>query len=203
MEERKNTLTCARMVKRLALSSLIGLGAAAPAAFAQGTPFMQGGYVGFGAGQSKMKDTGSVLPGGGIDDSDTGWKIFGGYKFNPNLSAELTYIDFGQFEGGGGVTGSWEPTGINGSVLGILPLPNQFSVFGKLGATRWDVDNNLGGTSSSDNSTDVSYGIGAQYDFNRDIGARLEWERFADVGETGTTGQSDLDLLSASVVWNF
>lgn len=197
MQRKQAAVRRERSARRKVLSVALGVALVSPGlAWAQG-------YVGFGAGQSSLVDEGDVAPGGNIDDADMGWKLFGGYSFHPNLAVEFGYLDLGQFDGEGGLTGSWEATGINVSALGVWPLANQFSLLGKIGATRWDVDNNLGGLSASDNGTDLSYGIGAQYDFTPQIAGRFEWERFGDVGDEGSTGQSDLDLLSASIAYRF
>lgn len=203
MQEQRGTAGRGCAAKRLAASGILGLALIAP-----GLASAQGGYAGIGVGQSTMKDDSTALVGTSLDDSDTGWKLFGGYMFNPNAAVEFAYIDFGEFTGsGGGFTDNWEATGISISALGSWPLASEFSLLGKIGATRWDVDDRftVGGAafSPSETGTDLSFGIGVQYDFTRQVGARLEWERFNDVGDDNTTGQSDLDLLSASVAYMF
>lgn len=198
-----------RRMKHLAASGLLGFTLMAP-----GLMFAQSWYAGVGAGESSMKDAGEALLGTSFDDSDTGWKVYGGYLFNPtvtlepNIGVELGYIDFGEFTGsGGGASDNWEATGISLSLVGLLPLEHQFSLLAKIGATRWDVDDQftVGGIpfAASETGTDFSFGVGAQYDFTQQVGARLEWERFTDVGDENITGQSDLDLLSLSAVFQF
>ena len=68
------------------------------------------GYVGLGFGAAKIDDLDTsiedencadVIAFGGTcsvssDDSDTGYKIFGGWKVNPNFSVELSYVDLGE-----------------------------------------------------------------------------------------------------------
>lgn len=51
-------------------------------------------YVGgnFGATHLNVDATGTTSH----DDSGTGYKLFGGYSFNPNVAVELGYIDFGK-----------------------------------------------------------------------------------------------------------
>lgn len=206
MHRRHGMVEGGRSGKRLAVASVLGSALIVPGFALAQNP--QGWYAGMGVGESTMKDESTALLGTQFDDSDTGGKIFGGYSFTPNGAIEFGYVDFGEFTGsGGGFTDNWEASGLNLSLLGAWPLAHQFSLLGKIGVTRWDVDNTftVGGApfSPSENGTDVSYGVGAQYDFHRQVGARLEWERFADVGDSATTGQSDLDLLSLSVVFKF
>ncbi|HEX7043747.1 MAG TPA: outer membrane beta-barrel protein [Burkholderiales bacterium] len=184
-----------RIVRRLAAPLLLGASLAAP-----GLAWAQQGFVGLGVGSSSLVDENDAMPGANVDDSDTGWKVFGGYSFNELLAVEVGYVDFGEFSA---ATGSWEATGINVSALGTWPLGSEFSLLGKVGANRWDAERRLGATSGDDTGTDILYGVGLQYDFTDQIGGRFEWERFANVGEPGVTGESDLDLLSVSVAYKF
>ena len=68
------------------------------------------GYVGLGLGSTKFDDVDTsdikadcnfIIAAGGTcgvssDDSDTGYKIFGGWKVNPNFAVELSYADLGE-----------------------------------------------------------------------------------------------------------
>jgi OOP family OmpA-OmpF porin len=67
----------------------------------------------------------------------------------------------------------------------------------------WGVELDGAGGSESASGTGLSYGIGLQYDFTNTTGLRLDWERFADVGDEDKTGQSDVDMLSAGLVFRF
>lgn len=201
MEGNRSTSQRGHSVKWLGLAGLTSaVLLAAPLAQAEG-------YIGAGVGESKAKDI-SSLPGGSTDDTDTAWKVYGGYMFHPNVGVELSYIDFGKFTGSApGLSVDAKPKGIDLSLLGVLPLPDRtspFSLFGKIGADRWkvDTDTNVLG-SASDHGTDLSWGVGAQYDFNRNWAGRLEWNRFQDVGDENITGQSDIDLISLNVSYKF
>lgn len=61
--------------------------------------------------------------------------------------------------------------------------------------------------SASDSADDTSakgyWGIGAAYRFNKQWSLRAEWERFNKLGDENKTGESDVDLLSVGVVFNF
>ena len=45
--------------------------------------------------------------------------------------------------------------------------------------------------------------VGAGFFFGQGWGIRVEWERFAGVGDDETTGESDVDLLSGSIQYHF
>lgn len=77
-----------------------------------------------------------------LDERDGGYKIFGGYQFNPYFSVEAGYFDLGRF----GFTTTTTPTGtlsgdiqlkgLNLDVVGTLPMTEKFSVFGRIGVTH-------------------------------------------------------------------
>jgi OOP family OmpA-OmpF porin len=183
------------------------LTAAAPAP-AQDTGFYAGGAL----GQAKAKDFCSQITAGGFvggcDDKDTAWKIFGGYQLNPNLGVELGYVDLGDFTANGTVLGapvsaSAEAKGFELVGVGSLPFTQQLSGYAKAGAFRWDVDTRTTVGSAGDKGTDFTYGLGLKYDFTRNIAGRLEFQRYNNVGETSTTGQSDVNLWTAGVMFKF
>ena len=152
------------------------LGAAAMAAsagaFAQKTTG-SGLYVGADVGTA---DFGS--------DDDTAFKLFAGYKFHPNVAVEGGWAQL--YDKGGS-----EVTSLEVVAVGMLPLAPQFSLLGKLGFASVDVDTPLGG----DTKTELTYGIGAQYDVTPMIGARVQWQRY-------DTDQ-EIDLLSIGIVVRF
>jgi OOP family OmpA-OmpF porin len=182
----------------------------------------QGWYGGIGFGQSKYNDMDSVcnelltvLPGGSScsnDEKDTGWKLFAGNQFNQNAAVEFGYVDLGKGTAsvsGPGVGGNlgWEATGFNLALVGTLPVNNEFGFLGRIGIFLWDLDFSVSGVggsaSASASGTDLTYGLGVKYDFNKTTGMRVEWEKFKDVGDENDTGQGDIDLLTFSLVFRF
>ncbi|MFO7542455.1 MAG: outer membrane beta-barrel protein [Thiobacillus sp.] len=203
----------------------------------------EGFYVGLGIGQSKAdvmsagafeSDLVTVLVDAGygpatasasIDDTSTGWKLFGGWQLHKNFGLELGYADLGKvkanvsgtFLDGGEGSGSYaanassEATTWGLTALGILPLTDKFSAFAKLGFHRWDVDGNVAATATdsgvvaslaetfSDSGTDLTYGLGAKYNITKDWAVRAEWERFKLKGDIDT----DVDLASISMQFAF
>ena len=168
----------------------------------------QGWYVGGSVGRSDADDGNAVpdlITSGSVDGTDTGFKIFGGYQFNPYFGLELAWVDLGTAKYSGSfsgfpVTGGTVKTqGFNFSAVGTYPFGSGFAVFGKVGALAWESKQNdtTAGTpfSNKESGGDVSFGIGASYNFNKNIGIRAEWERFKAVG--------DIDLLSVGLAYKF
>lgn len=198
-----------KMSRVIAVSLLfagVWIAAAAPAA-AQG-------YLGVSLGKSDF-DSGNVIPdlitsSNSFDGKDTGFKIFGGYQFNPHFAVEIAYVDLGKasysgtfadpFFGPLTVTGgSLETWGLNTSIVGIVPLNPSFEFFGKFGLFAWEAKarDTTGGLpfSGKDNGADVSFGLGMALNITRNVSVRAEWERFKAV--------DSIDFLSLGAVFKF
>lgn len=172
-------------------------------------------YAGASVGQSKAKGIICDLDiTCSSDDTDTGWKIYGGYQFNPNGAVEFGYVDLGKVKASGtdsflgAASIDWEASGFTAALVGSLPVGQNFGLMGKLGLFHWDLDANasssvFGSGSDTASGTDLTYGLGLKYDFSKTVGVRAEWERFKDVGDDNTTGQGDIDLLSVGLVFKF
>lgn len=186
--------------------AIIGLASAmafAGPALAQDTGF----YAGIHIGQASAKDgcEGAGALGVSCDDEDTAFKILGGYQFNKNFAVELGYTDFGEVSGGGAVGNfSTEATAFELVAVGMMPLADRFSVYGKIGMYRADVDASGTGIfgSVSESNTDLTFAVGVRYDFTRNLGVRAEWQKYQDVGG-GDISESDVDVLSVGVIWKF
>ena len=186
----------------LAASGLV----ASSAVMAQGKAADMGWYAGVSLGQSSASDacTGISGPGVSCDDKDTAFKIFGGYQVNRNFGVELGYTDLGKASAsGGGVNASIESTAFELVGVGSFPINNQFSVYGKLGFYHAEtkLKSNIG-VSDSETNTDLTYGLGVQYNFTGNLGVRGEWQRYSSVGG-GDIGDSDVDVLSVGLVYKF
>ena len=166
----------------------------------------RGWYAGASIGQSSMDIEGC---GGAIscDDKDTAWRILGGYQINRNFAVELGYHQLGDASAsfpGGQV--DFEATAIELVGLGILPLANNFALYAKAGFYRGETEasgsNALGPVDVSETNTDLTFGLGAQYNFNPRFGVRGEWQRYTNMGGEAT-GESDVDVLSIGVLVRF
>ena len=151
-----------------------------------------GWYLGFGIGQSKFK-------GSCCDDTDTAGKILGGYQFSRNFDLEVAYADLGQAKAGNVTFGA---TGFEATGVGMLPLGRSgFSALARGGLFVWKADLKTPGSSTDATGTNLTYGLGLKFDFNTDFSARVEWQRYKDVGDESKTGQTDIDFVGASLVY--
>ena len=170
----------------LALIAALSLGA--NAALAQTNPSTEAGwYAGGSIGKARNKlktDNIDADLTGSQDTSGTGFKIFGGYKFNENFAAELQYHDLKKYSYTESETryGTLRVKGIAISAVGILPLTREFSVFGKAGIASQMLDGYAtdGWSSGWLKTTKAAplLGIGTEYAINRNLSIRAEYEYF-------------------------
>lgn len=169
------------------------------------------------------------------DLKDTAGKVFGGYRLTPVFALEAHWTSLGEqridnafdvpfgLTGKGGVRTEREVEGYGLDLVAGWEVAPGLSLFGRVGAFRADITTDteiFGDTrfadgtegnfrSASQNETVLKAGLGAEYAFTRNLAARLEWERFADVGKQltpesrGDTGEADHDAWWLGVVFRF
>lgn len=156
-------------------------------------------------GQTKVKDIDTTgIPNPSVDDTDTGFKVGGGYMFHKNFGVEAAYVDLGKATvSSGGQTVEAKASGEVLALVGVLPLGDQFSLMARLGLINGTVK--ISGPGGSVDSTDVktTYGVGAGFNFTPQLGIRLDWDKYSKLGDSNTTGESDVDMISLGVVYKF
>ncbi|MFA9459478.1 outer membrane beta-barrel protein [Thiohalorhabdus methylotrophus] len=175
----------------------------------------QGFYLGAGAGDFRYEEEGRVQDNTyTFDESDTAYKLFAGFRFNPFLGIEAAYADLGEPGGsvGGDVFGGRNKVDIQawfGYLVGYLPVSDGFDFFGKVGAAVWEVDtdletgNNQADFSVSHDGTDFAWGLGAQVNLPWPISIRGEYEQIEHDGNEERIRSRDSSLISASLLFHF
>jgi OOP family OmpA-OmpF porin len=185
------------MIKRISVASLAVLGLFAGSAFAaEGA----GRYTGIAFSQTTISidDT-------NFDETGTGYKLFGGIMINKNFGFELAYQDGAHIEQSGTVASlEISPSMFNIEVLGRIPLGERIALFGKVGASFYDVaiEARLRGISTfdSESGTELIYGAGVSLGLGDKFELRAEWEAVDyDIG--GGTGT--LSMLGIGAVFKF
>jgi OOP family OmpA-OmpF porin len=152
------------------------------------------GYLGFGIGSANYSEN-------SFDDSDTGFSIYGGIKANEHFGLELSYTDFGEQEG----TFTFfnytydtdvKASGLGLSVIGLLPINDNFNLFVKAGMIALGIDVGIASFSVSDDSSEPLFGFGAEYQLTDQFSLRGAWEMVDIEG-------ADLDMLSINAQFNF
>ena len=156
-----------------------------------------------------------------VDDTDTAWKLFGGYRFNRYLAVEGGYADLQNnpdkkttFAGVSDGTGSHfvslpdgpvsvdidDVTGFFAAAVGTYSLTDRFGLTGKVGVVCWEAKQitlDLGRRETILDGMDALIGVGAEYQFDSCIAIRGEAERYFDMGDT------DQDVVTLSVLYRF
>lgn len=183
-----------------------------------------GWYAGANMGQSSAKIadariTANLLgfPPTSIADNnrDTGYKLFGGYKLNKYFSLEGGYFNLGKYSFlattvPGTLSGNIKVDGVNLDGVGMLPITEKLSVFGRLGMDYASTKDNFSNTGAlpvptnpnpSKSELNPKFGLGFQYDLTPTVGMRLEAERYRVNDAVGNRG--NIDLLSLGLVYRF
>jgi len=211
-----------KVTAALSLSALAAF--AGPGVMAQGQD--SGWYGGANAGRSAAtiddERINRSLLGSGFnsstlvaDDRSTGYKIFGGYQLNRNFAVEGGYFDLGNF----GYTATTVPTGtldgriklrgLNLDLVGMVPLSEKFSVFGRAGLNYAQARDSFRGTGAVQvanpnprtNDTHYKLGLGLQYALSESVAVRAEAERYRVNDAIGNRGH--VDLVSVGLIYRF
>ena len=183
------------MIKTNAIASALLLGALGVSAAQAAAPI--GPYIGGSATQSRFDTDNFELS--DVDDEDTGWKAFVGWRFAPFFAVEGGYTDFGQSDAPGDDLSdpfSLDVKGISAFGVGIIPI-GPIELFGKVGGARLKANYAIGADEFKDSSTEFAYGAGVQFAFGN-VGLRAEYENFDTGGDAG-----HLDLISLGVTYTF
>lgn len=171
------------------------------------TAMAEGFYAAVDAGQSSGKDICTNNPPGvtGCEDTATLFRAAVGTQITPMWGAEVSYGSYGKASAGTflGISVDWEASGLQISGTGTFPVADAFSLIGKLGIARTDLKVSALGISFSETSTNLAFGIGAQYDVTQSVAFRAQYEDLGTVGNSNTTGTTKASLLSAGVVFKF
>ncbi|OLF52949.1 outer membrane beta-barrel protein [Pseudomonas chlororaphis] len=138
-----------------------------------------------GAGVSHLETDQSHL-----NDEDSSYKVFAGYRLNGYLAFEGAFVDLGQFKD---KHLDFDGKSVQASTHLGFPLGERVRMFGSVGAHAWDADGNA---SDDDTGVNLTYGAGIEFDVLRNIGIRAEYEvlEVGDINLNQTTA-------SAFVLW--
>jgi OOP family OmpA-OmpF porin len=165
------------------------------------------GYVGLGAGPTRLNvDCSDTIT---CDKTGTGFKLYGGFKFTPNVALEGNYFDFGKAKatvdtgvGVASVNLKTKGYGVGGAFFGEF-APN-FTGVARVGvaSVKATADAALGSLSGSDSesTTQLYIGLGAGYTVMKglSIDAGIDFSKSKYAGESG-----NVHLLSIGASYSF
>ena len=158
-------------MKKIIFASLLAFGLTSSAIASEDG---SGAYIGLAYGATAF-DNGDGLS-TITDDSDSGYKVYGGYQFNKIVGIEASYTDYGTFKYRSGKT--LEASAISlAANLGYNFLDGQLRPFGLIGLSSLSLDQNHGSVYDDDRVLSVSYGLGIEYSpkMFQGVGFRAMW----------------------------
>lgn len=170
------------------IAALIFFAVAAAPAFAEES----GIYAGITLGSASNKTVGANT----LTTNSAG--VYGGllgYQFNKNLAVEGQFTGSSKFS-----TATWsgKADALSITAVGILPLNDSFSLYGKLGMARSSTKVSGTAAYTNGNRTAATYGAGVQYDINKQYGVRLGVDRYSQALNNAAGGSTNYN----STVWN-
>jgi len=159
-------------------------------------PYTSSGYVGVNGGISDYG--GDCVLVFGCDDTERAFKIYTGGMINQWLGAEVGYLHMGTVDRNGGNT---RAHGLNASLVGSLPLSEQFKVYGKVGVTYGRTRTTaVSAPAGNETGWGPSFGFGAGLNITPQWTLVLDWDRhrFDFAG-----GRDHVSATTAGVRFNF
>jgi OOP family OmpA-OmpF porin len=149
------------------------------------------------------------------DNSSTGYKAFGGYQLNRNFAVEGGYFDLGRSSyrlnttPTGSFNGETRVRGLNLDLVGLLPMSDRFTAFGRIGAayaqSRASVTTTgavpVSNYNTRNNDTNLKVGLGVQYAITQALAVRAELERYRINDPIRNRGH--IDMASVGLVYRF
>jgi len=158
--------------------------------------------------------TNTVYTGNRKEDlNDIGWSLFAGLKVNDYFGFETGYSNLGDIEI---ITDFTTPIvltdkdavsmdGFNITGFVDFPVTDKIDVIGKAGVFFWAFDEDLTITVPNDeisdsfehDGTDITFGAGIKYRFQKNFSIRFDWDRYKNLGKT------NVDKFSLGIEYNF
>lgn len=182
-----------------------------------------GFYVTGSIGQANTKlDTSNTVHQTAITSDSTdkfGYALGVGYRFNSYIGTELSYVNFGKptydllREDGSNAASKLtvKNTAVVAAVVGYLPLNNDFTAMGKVGAAfvhtkvdRVGAPGNDDTYHDSDNQVHPTFGIGGLYKLNTNLDLRANVDWYPNITKTSDTStDTDSYLVSIGIQYKF
>jgi len=164
-----------------------------------------------------------IQGGGNCGDYQTGLRFAYDHQYasTPSLGIEISYGDLGNatasgiYTAAGGGPAKWQLKAKGWAIdqTGTFHVGGGLSILGKVGLVRAGFaetfNSSVNGVPFSgspvvnEEKTSLTFGVGIQYDFDRDIAVRAQFENFGFYSLYGGAPQVNLEMASAGLVLKF
>ncbi len=193
-------------MKKLIFALIAGATAMTAAQAAAPAP---GPYIGLGVASADH----NFDLGGATSTDPAGYKasakIFGGVELTPMFGIEAGYTSIRKADhsfvlpGTPGINGTATTDGSRSYLAGkaTMPLNDQFSVYGKLGAgySKVNVESATPAVARSDSKTELYGALGGQYNINEKVALTMEYERYGKKKDFGVKA----DAITVAARYSF
>lgn len=163
------------------------------------------------------------------NETDTAYRLSAGYQVTPYLGLEAFYADLGRvtidahappgqpipIDTENQLNGRVDAQGWGAAVKGAYPLTDTWRAYARAGLLDARVRFQDHGENGSVNPPIISittidvrstnwkaaYGVGVEWDFSPQWSATLSWDQFHQLGDSATTGEYNVNLLAAGIVY--
>ncbi len=181
------------------------LAALAVLAFSAAASAQMYGSVSAGVSKQNIDCTGATT----CDDKGSAFKVLGGYKFMPNLAAELGYFDYGKVKGAdSGATLEAKTNAWGAGVAYHMDFTPSWTGVARLGAARvkTKLTATLGSLSGSDSDTNTALygGLGVGYRISPTVSIDGAWDfTKSKYNKNGVDESWNVNALSVGVTFGF
>lgn len=145
-----------------------------------------------------------------LQDASQPHRIRIGYEYSPYLAVEGEYFRAGKLSAPSAnpafQVGRSGARGFGLDAVGTLPFWYRFSLLGKAGVRRVDIDQDslaIPPVLANGALIQGRLGLGLQYNFSRSLGFRAEVERYRNLGTDRAIADTDGDVYSLGVMFRF
>ena len=139
------------------------------------------------------------------------FRFAGGYNITPMFAVEAGYVMIGDsiIDSVGLGKETIKSSALSVAGVANIAINNEFGVFGKLGFanTKMDVTcvltNGVSCGTANGSKTNLTFGLGGQYNINKQFAIRAQYEDFGKVTPTGANSAAGITMLSIGGIYNF
>ncbi len=136
----------------------------------------------------------------GFSQPTGGFAIDAGYNFSKNWGVEIGYLASGN---SAGANSTITPTTDYLAAVGTYPINESFDAFAKFGIAVNQITG-FSGCLICSGQTNLMYGVGADYNINKNVGFRLQWNELGNMMGTSTSGnQWAASYTALGVIYKF
>ena len=144
------------------------------------------------------------------DNTDVAFKLLGGYKFMPNLAAELGYFSFGKATATlGTVSAEIKNTAFGGGIAFHQDLAPNWPFVARLGLAQMKTKISgtvagVGSASDSDNNVALYGGLGVGYRVAKGVSVDAVWDfSKSRYNKSGVDDSGSLNAVSVGLTFGF